>query len=990
MKVAQSVFLSYSGADRTVLLHLRAALAELEAEGTIRLWSDLLMDAGSAWEETIHSRLRTAEIVLFLLSARLPAGHYLLQVELPMALDRARSGEGVLVPIVVDDYARALLAPDGTIDHPARTLAAYQGLPVRGSLEALGDEGYAQVVAGVRRLAVRRQVEALSSEIRRAAFDELPIEVLAAGIQRHLGVVPGIEEVLSERGVAGGETSPEAHATLAYAALAVGAESSPYIARHLVAHALRSEDETLQAAVADVLVKTSFVVAWLREVGHRDRISAELHAFSSGLRDSVTRDRLDELHRFLAESGMALDPRPLDARGLLAAWRERRGLALDPRERDAAHLPDPTAPQPPSLRTPFTIRFGNLATLPALGQVLATGGYSVLRYASSPPRLLGITNPSASFSSVFPAPDGRRYLCVVSSQGQLRDARTDAWLYQIELGGTPTCVSWASDSRAFTVLRDETLTRYSADTGAVLGRVEEEALDNLQHTEVAGHLVCLAREGGQPGVRVYRAEGLVAVGTFRPLPAGVLVYSSAIVAVPSRGVAVILGEGVVAACTPHKNTLSSELHMLKAWAGSLPPFVNGAALSADEGRIWWAVTGGRVACVDTTSLRVTHVSPPVRGMQPDAELEGFVAVDLDEWIWLKQGEAIMRVATTALLGSGRPRAECVDKASHPGEPAVWITDAEGRVAFSAKGTRGLRCRDLATFAEWGLPSSKSIEKWVATPAPDGSVTVVALDHAGTLYLWSTRSEWLLATTHIHKEIKGLRDVMAMDCDGRHVYMLGQGHDDQRTYAIIVGVTAHGFGAMWHADFFGVDDLRKVRAAHASRGHLLVSSAKRLGCLTVWRDALAFVRAVSEPISGGRNLYPGPSLSPIRRGGPADGWTNALTWDGLVYLWNIRSLEIAVVALDDPSPDLRVLCHGVHVTNWHVSGRYLVVASNHQMAVYLVDRFDGLVTPVTTDLDIAFAAAWGPDAQSIEVFSVVETAPVRRLRRERSAIVGGAT
>jgi internalin A len=98
---AVPVFVSYSRKDGTLLDQLRAALVPYERVGKLRIWADMLTEAGEKWEDQIVGHLDQAEIVVLLLSNDFLASAYCMEVELPRVLERQAKGECVIVPIEV-------------------------------------------------------------------------------------------------------------------------------------------------------------------------------------------------------------------------------------------------------------------------------------------------------------------------------------------------------------------------------------------------------------------------------------------------------------------------------------------------------------------------------------------------------------------------------------------------------------------------------------------------------------------------------------------------------------------------------------------------------------------------------------------------------------------------------------------------------------------------------------------------------------------------
>jgi internalin A len=95
------VFISYSHKDAAYLDQLKAALVPYERTGELKLWTDHQIEAGQTWEAEIHAYLGGAVIVILLLSNDFLASDYVIEQELPRAVERHSVGYCVVVPIVV-------------------------------------------------------------------------------------------------------------------------------------------------------------------------------------------------------------------------------------------------------------------------------------------------------------------------------------------------------------------------------------------------------------------------------------------------------------------------------------------------------------------------------------------------------------------------------------------------------------------------------------------------------------------------------------------------------------------------------------------------------------------------------------------------------------------------------------------------------------------------------------------------------------------------
>ena len=90
---ALKVFCSYSHRDEEHLNDLRDSLRGLEREGLIEWWHDRKIVPGWEWNEAIDKHLRTADVVLLLVSRAFMASDYVYEKEIGVAVERHERGE---------------------------------------------------------------------------------------------------------------------------------------------------------------------------------------------------------------------------------------------------------------------------------------------------------------------------------------------------------------------------------------------------------------------------------------------------------------------------------------------------------------------------------------------------------------------------------------------------------------------------------------------------------------------------------------------------------------------------------------------------------------------------------------------------------------------------------------------------------------------------------------------------------------------------------
>ena len=96
-----TLFFSYSHRDQELRDRLEAHLSLLKRQNLISAWHDRKIGAGEDFADVIAQELETAEIVLLLVSADFIASDYCYDVEMKRALDRQRSGEARVIPVIL-------------------------------------------------------------------------------------------------------------------------------------------------------------------------------------------------------------------------------------------------------------------------------------------------------------------------------------------------------------------------------------------------------------------------------------------------------------------------------------------------------------------------------------------------------------------------------------------------------------------------------------------------------------------------------------------------------------------------------------------------------------------------------------------------------------------------------------------------------------------------------------------------------------------------
>lgn len=99
--MAAKVFFSYAHADEALRDQLAKQLVVMQRNGLISAWHDRQIDAGKDLDPAISEALETSDIVLCLVSPDFLASHYCYEREMKRALERRRTGECEVIPVIL-------------------------------------------------------------------------------------------------------------------------------------------------------------------------------------------------------------------------------------------------------------------------------------------------------------------------------------------------------------------------------------------------------------------------------------------------------------------------------------------------------------------------------------------------------------------------------------------------------------------------------------------------------------------------------------------------------------------------------------------------------------------------------------------------------------------------------------------------------------------------------------------------------------------------
>jgi hypothetical protein len=95
------VFISYSHKDEHLRNELEKHLSALRHQGIVETWHDRRIIAGKDFNSEISEQLEKADIILLLVSSDFIASPYCYGVEMKRAMERHRSGEAHVIPVIL-------------------------------------------------------------------------------------------------------------------------------------------------------------------------------------------------------------------------------------------------------------------------------------------------------------------------------------------------------------------------------------------------------------------------------------------------------------------------------------------------------------------------------------------------------------------------------------------------------------------------------------------------------------------------------------------------------------------------------------------------------------------------------------------------------------------------------------------------------------------------------------------------------------------------
>jgi hypothetical protein len=135
---------SHSARDTAFRTELEKHFQIMQGEHLLESWSDTQLLPGQDWDGVINENLKSANLILLLVSADALVSKYIRETEIRIAMDRSREGDARVIPIILDET-----------DWKGQPFASLQALPSGAkpvSSWRSRRKAAADVAAGIRKL----------------------------------------------------------------------------------------------------------------------------------------------------------------------------------------------------------------------------------------------------------------------------------------------------------------------------------------------------------------------------------------------------------------------------------------------------------------------------------------------------------------------------------------------------------------------------------------------------------------------------------------------------------------------------------------------------------------------------------------------------------------------------------------------------------------------------------------------------------------------
>jgi hypothetical protein len=180
-----NLFYSYAREDLSLRIALERHLAVLQRQGVIAGWHDQEISAGAEWAGEVDEHLRTADIILLLISSDFLSSDYCYDVELQRAMQRHDAGAARVIPVLL----RA-------VEWKGAPFGKLQAVPT-GAVPVTSwdnrDEAFADIAGAIRRAAT--ELLACKEKAQSATSETGPVGTV-------LGFFPQQQEFIQEHALA--------------------------------------------------------------------------------------------------------------------------------------------------------------------------------------------------------------------------------------------------------------------------------------------------------------------------------------------------------------------------------------------------------------------------------------------------------------------------------------------------------------------------------------------------------------------------------------------------------------------------------------------------------------------------------------------------------------------------------------------------------------------------------------------------------------------
>lgn len=151
------IFLSYSHSDENYRNELAKHLKILQRQGIVETWHDRCILPGDEWASDIDKNLRSADIILLLVSVDFINSEYCFELEMNEALARHDRGEAAVIPVILRPCHWTGL-PFGKLQAATR-----EGKPVEKYPSY--DDAFLEIIQGIETVARRLSAQSSRSDV---------------------------------------------------------------------------------------------------------------------------------------------------------------------------------------------------------------------------------------------------------------------------------------------------------------------------------------------------------------------------------------------------------------------------------------------------------------------------------------------------------------------------------------------------------------------------------------------------------------------------------------------------------------------------------------------------------------------------------------------------------------------------------------------------------------------------------------------------------